>query len=398
MNRTLTIIISAVIISLAIVAGCFLLSQDTNKPADVDDIEGYWYQIDYEGYENGNYIQATTENGLDLDYKYNLNIKEHRDGVFYGVFEGYAVSGTFDNGVVSIYRTLDGVRTWFYGTVSEGIMYAVVTEKTDAGQSAYLRAYSKDYSALASMEGAPVISGDWIAHSAINLSGNVWNDLGGKNLKIVEQHGYVFMGTMEQLVDGETKTLDVAGALSKQKNGGYNIGYAVCNKENWTVTANEDAVILLTTMKDDTGITENLTHAVFREYTRDGGPSDVGTVDLSGSTWIIDSANGAFIGSGDYSNNRIYDMDETIAMSFENQHGNLFSGTIYFWGTTYDIVGYTYGSDLIAINSTIDKSNIYGIGKISDGIMNYNHWPYISTMGYSAQSIQLSNIDMNDFM
>lgn len=135
------------------------------------------------------------------------------------------------------------------------------------------------------------------------------------------QQGAVFYGTMEQEVDDSVTELSCTAILSNQRINGYQLGYLLCNGENWSILLKGDQLILRTTMISDTGTLIRKQAAVERVYTRNNAvltaPSTEMT--LKNTVWNYEDMTMPIKDTHYYCD---------ISLKFTDQYNSLLSGTL----------------------------------------------------------------------
>lgn len=352
--------------------GCYFISDNQDKNC-CEDIEGYWYQVDYAGYIGDTYYSYDPADDYKKGYDYNLEVLEVKNNVMYGIIEDAYVAGTFMNNELTIcYEKSDNNYILLMGTLSDGIIYAAALEPDN--NEYYFTAYSKDPNAVVDMACAIDIKGDWLAYEANMMNTDV-SEISGDELTITEQRDNVFKGTMEQTVNKTVVTLDFTGIMTKSTSSGYTIGYAVCNDIIWTISANGESFLMNSMLAEDVNGT-NKESSFARSYSRDGNSIDTNFDNLVGKSWRMNSAYSSEIVSDTYSSyGKINPMDYSLVYVITEQEGSLISGTVIQYGDMYDMVGYLYGSDHIVLFDP--WTAWYLTGQIIDGDLYLNDNNYI---------------------
>lgn len=370
MDKSLSALTAIVILAVAIVVGCYLVGFNDDKDmSDEENLEGYWYETGYEGYKNNEFISSDTSK-KPTAYEYNIQIDHCDMGLLNGYYNGTQFTATYNNGIFTAYNTYDDQKTWMYGCLVGDDLCLAITEQSEDDTTVLYTLYSKDPTTTLKNECSLDIKGIWEIYNSYFINNNTEVEPLGDVVNIVEQHGNVFRGTMEQHINNMAVELGILGALTPYVSGGYTIGYICCNGENWTIAVNDDSLTLRTTMIDDSGVTDLLS-ACDRSYSRDGESIDEDVIDLEGTSWF---SNNTYITEKlPYLNmmNATYKSDLLYIVNIEEQSGTLLKGNVIYAGTKCDMIGYVYGYNCIALCGEYGY-NIYGTGCVVDGKLIFN--------------------------
>ncbi len=362
--KTKALAAAAVAAVLLATAFAMMLPHDSR---DGEEIEGYWYQLAYSGYRDGEYTANGDGNNPST---FDISISACHDGVFCGTYLGTDLSGTYSHGIMEFYGTYGGIKTFHYATFADGIMYAAVIEqKADGTVNVFMNIYCQEagrtvYDIPETAELAPV----WQAYKAEFMSdGGEITSLIGTRVLIEKQEGHIFGGTMEQMVDGKIVGLSMYGVLTACVEDGLTLGYVVVAGEMWAVITDGSTVFRLRTGMIDTSGVDGTLVTVNRSYSTDGEAVGETFPDLEGTSW---AGSGLTVAAGGEIAGSVSEYEITVAV----QCNALFYAELTVGGAEYHVLGYIYG-DNFEFSFARGETYVYGAGHLlADGSLYFNEW------------------------
>ncbi|MCB5279648.1 MAG: hypothetical protein M0P07_01070 [Candidatus Methanomethylophilaceae archaeon] len=352
-------------------------------------IEGHWFNTVVTAYDQNGDYQNVTE---DSNYRqpYDLEIYSVDGDLFYGSYNGNYISGIYADNTL-----------YFNAEVDRGyseIICQVIDSQTMLSSQAFYNSetnYTDVWSVILKKEyteegSAPVItyedfSGEWNLVQGTVYDGESTETPQGTKLNITEITGNVFIGTMQQDVDGVLYNKVIKGVVysAETTSDGSMINGIIVDENGlfWHMYILNGMMFLYTaTVSDGAGMEDTLVSAE-RIYTRDGtGILPRPDHDLEGTDWLLVSRE-IMTSSGDYS----VGYDETVTFSVISQERSLFSATITDGEIVLETMGYLQGDTFRMMTSSDDLPNIStGMFIDDEHIMMYSFFEDDTTGEYQA--------------
>lgn len=398
-DNTLVIMAGIVVLAIIVVCGVYFITNSEDVDADLDgiDMTGDWYAVSIEIYdENGDYNKYTTKNAEIVIYDF--FVKEHSKPMISGNvgvknFTGSVVSGviTAESATYSTYYSDNEIYSYESDyfviegrLINENVLSLTIIElgyaatydresrvwsyEPESVKRVITGTFTQDRSYENMVKTVDVL-GEWSCESAFRMWADGSADLFKGNIKITEQKGALFKGTMEQEVAGVQQTKDILGAFTSEKSGDYNMAYIADDTGFvWTSLISKDAMILQAQDISETGESKGEVVTIERIYTKDGSsvPEVKAPMDLVGTEWTSNRSN--YIGQTTEGKER-----GSYSFSFEKQEGSMVSGTMTYndwWGIIdYTFVGYIYGNSEVIIDLCTAYKEYWG-----DNVYSYEMW------------------------
>lgn len=364
-NNTMIIIAGIVVLAVVVICGIYFIDNSGDADPNVDnvDLTGYWYAVEIETYdENGNYEKYTLEDE-EVAF-YNLAVYKHMDIMIRGYTVGSPIAGSVVNGAIVAVSDADHVVEGFVvndNTLNLTIVDLDFVDGNEIVRSVTTGTYCTERSQK-DVVGSVDVKGTWDCVSAVCMWSEDTYNLAKGQIKITDQNGSLFKGTMDQEVGETTVAKKIMGMFSSFKSGDYNLAFIADDSGFiWTSLIKEDGMIL--EAQDVSDATKNLGKLVTIEriYSKDGSMIKVDApINLEGTSWTTERTHYIY---SDYEEGTEYDG---YTFTVEKQEGAMIYGKLtnndLRYSSSYDFVGYIYGDSQIIIDVCL---NMWG---------EYNEW------------------------
>ena len=260
----------------------------------VEDIIGTWHLTSSDGVDHeGNFVHSdlTTYGGL-----YNLQIKSMNNGLFTGTYAGTDIVGLYTNGMLYVQALINGEHVYLEGTVIDKDTMIIHDTYCDASgkTSIYTTIYTKSKTPV-DFDVPSIVGSPWKLVYGKSLYGDNVTDLAAygedQKLMITSQDGFVFVGTMDQVVGDSIVTLNIKGSLYPEMIGAEGTTAKIIDENGnvWDAVFYKSGevqfAVMSTVMMSDVDTTLEDWIAVFRCYINPDAEIYMGAEDYNDTTW-----------------------------------------------------------------------------------------------------------------